>query len=153
MATVTRYLWIAVLALSLAALALGIVFIAESQSVKAQVTDYLRAEKVTLGIDSNAASHGDVVDSVKEAQVAQDTLREHRHNIAQTYSELLAGGRFDPTNTTQLTWAQAMNMENALGIARVSYGASDLALGTGVFMLVTGVAFAGTGLALRKKLS
>ena len=153
MATLTKRLWMLVIVLSLAALALGILFIAQSQSVKAQVNDYLRVEKVTLGIDPNAAANGDVIDNAAEAKKAQDTLREHRHNIAQTYSELLAGGRFDPTNTTQLTWAQGMNLENSLGLARVSYGASDLALGTGVFMLVTGIALAGTGLALRKRVS
>ena len=150
MATVTKYVWVLVLVVGLAALSAGIVFAVQSQHVRGQIDDYLRAEVITLGIDEDLVIRGDVVDSADEAEVAQDIIREHRHGIALTYAELLAGERFDPINPDHLVWAQGMNLENSLGIARVGYGVSDMALASGVIMIMTGIALAGTGIALRK---
>jgi len=91
---------------------------------------------------------GEVVDSADEAQVAGDVIREHRRSIAPTYEELLAGGRFDPSNPKHLSYAQALNMENYLYLAVLGFGVTTIVIGSGVFMIVTGFAIGTTGVVL-----
>ena len=148
MATVTKYLWIMVLALSVAAFALGIVFIVQGVTTSNWIGDAMQLEAVTIGIDESAIAEGDVVDTAEEAQRAGDIIREHRQGIALTYQDLLAGEHFDPTNPEQLSYAQALNMENYLYLAVLGFGVTQMLIGTGVFMLVTAIALGGTGLAL-----
>jgi hypothetical protein len=107
--------------------------------------DRMRVEKVTLSIDPN---HPDVltqVNNAAEAQAAADTIASHRRAIAPTYQDLLGGGKFDPTNPTDLTYAQAMNLENYLYMAVAAFGLVQVALASGVFMVITGVAIGITG--------
>jgi hypothetical protein len=79
---------------------------------------------------------------------AGDTIREHRRNIAPTYSDLLGEGRYDPTNPEQLTYAQAMNLENYLYLAVVAFGLTQAVMGRGVFMVITGLALGSAGVVL-----
>jgi len=153
MAAIRRRIWLVLLIFGVVALALGIVFIVQGVTKSNWLSDAMRQEAVTLGLDESAIAQGDVVDSAAEAQRAGDTIREHRRSIAPTYQDLLAGGRFNATNPVHLTYAQAMNMENYLYLAVLGFGVTQMLIGTGVFMLVTGVALAGTGLALRGRVS
>ena len=57
------------------------------------------------------------------------------------YSEVLGGGRFDPTKPEQLTYGQALNLENYLYLAVNSFGLVTVAIVAGVSMLLTGIAF------------
>ena len=70
--------------------------------------------------------------------------------IAPSYQELLnkGTGKFDPANPTDLTYAQAMNLENYLYMAVTAFGLIQVTLASGVFMVITGLALGGTGLAL-----
>jgi hypothetical protein len=61
----------------------------------------------------------------------------------------LAGGRYDPTNPAHLSYAQAINMENYLYLGVLAFGLTDVVLGSGVVMILTGVALGGIGVALR----
>ncbi|MBA7633967.1 hypothetical protein ES703_41538 [subsurface metagenome] len=153
MSTATKYLWIMVLALAVVAFALGTVFIVQGVEKSNWMKEAIRLEKVTIGIDESAAAKGDVVDSLNEAQHAGDTIREHRRAIAPTYEDLLAGERFDPTITEHLTYAQAMNLENYLYVAVLGFGVTQMLIGSGVFMLVMGIALGVIGLALRRRAS
>lgn len=153
MSTATKYLWIMVLALAVVAFALGTVFIVQGVDKSNWMKEAMRLEKVTVGIDESAAAQGDVVDSLNEAQHAGDTIREHRRGIAPTYEDLLAGERFDPTIPEHLTYAQAMNLENYLYVAVLGFGVTQMLIGSGVFMLVMGIALGVIGLALRKRAS
>ena len=81
-------------------------------------------------------------------QAAGDVVREHRHGISPTYGDLLAGGRFDPTNPTQLSYAQALNLENYLYLAVASFGVFTVVKGVGAFMIVTGLGLGITGYGL-----
>lgn len=149
-----RNLGVAVLLAGLVAVVLGGVFIGLGVSKDNQLKVALQVEQVTLGIESEV--EGEVIDSMSEAQVAGDTIREHRRGIASTYSDLLGGERFDPTQPVQLTYAQALNLENYLYLAVVAFGLTQAVIGSGVFMLLTGIALSGTGIALfqvNKKLS
>lgn len=152
MSTVTRYLWIMVLCLSVAAFALGVIFIVQGVTKADWMADAMRIEQVTLGLDETAVAEGELVDSAAEAQASGDILREHRRGIALTYNELLGGGRYNASNLEHLTYAQALNMENYVYLAVLGFGVTQMLIGIGVFMLVTAAALGGTGLVLRRRI-
>ena len=143
-----RYLAIIVLLLGLVGIVVGGVFIAQGVAKNNQLKEAMRVEHVTLGIEG-AGVEGEVIDSLAEAMVAGDTVREHRRGIAATYSDLLGEGRFDPTNPQQLTYAQALNLENYLYLAVVAFGLTTVTMASGGFMVVTGIALTVTGMVLR----
>jgi len=134
--------------LAVVTIVLGGVFIAQGVSKSAQLKEAMRLEQITLGIESGEVEVGEVIDSAKEAQIAGDTVREHRHEIAPTYGDLLGGEKYDATNPKQLTYAQALNLENYLYLAVMGFGLAQSVIASGVFMIVTGIAFIVTGLAL-----
>jgi hypothetical protein len=68
--------------------------------------------------------------------------------MAPTYQDLLAGGRFDPTNPKELIYAQAMNLENYLYLAVTAFGLTQVVMGSGAYMIVVGLAVFLVGLAL-----
>jgi len=148
MRRISRYLAIMVLLLGVVGVVVGVVFVAQAVEKSNWMSEAMRIERVTLGIDEAAVANGEVVDTIEEAQVAGDTIREHRRNIAATYDELLAGERFDPTNPKQLSYAQALNMENYLYLAVLGFGVTTVIIGTGAFMIITGLALGATGIVL-----
>ncbi len=75
-------------------------------------------------------------------------MRSHRHEIAPTYGDLLGGERYDPTDPQQLSYAQAMNIENYLYLATNSYGVTYLTMGVGAVLIVIGLALLGLALVL-----
>lgn len=143
----TQYLATGILLLGVVGLALGGAFIYQGISKHNQLEEAMRVEHVTLGIE-NGELEGQVIDSLKEAEAAGDIIREHRRSIAPTYSDLLGGGRFNPEDPEQLSYAQAMNLETYLYLAVVAFGVVEATTGSGVFMVVTGLALIGTSLVL-----
>lgn len=143
-----RGLAIMVLFLGLVAVVLGGVFIAQGVAKDNLLVTAMQNEKITLGIPTEKLAEGEVIDSAQEAEVAGDTVREHRHGIAPTYGDLLGDKQFDPTNSKQLTYAQALNLENYLYLAVLGFGITQVAIGSGAFMVVMGIALGGTGVAL-----
>ena len=91
---------------------------------------------------------GVIVDSASLAEAAADVVREHRRSIAPTYGDLLGGQNYNPTNTTQLSYAQAMNIENYLYLAVTAFGVFTVVKGAGAFMIVMGLALGTTGYTL-----
>ena len=148
--TLTRGLAMFVLFLGLVAVVVGGVFIGLGFAKNDLLTTAMQQEQITLGIPTEELAEGEFIDTAGEAQIAGDTVREHRHGIAPTYGDLLAGEKYDATNPTQLTYAQALNLENYLYLAVLGFGVTQLALGTGAFMIVTGIALAGTGVVLNR---
>lgn len=140
-----------VMIVAVAALVLGIVFVVQGTTKADWIRDAMRVEKVTLGIDAEAAAQGEVVDSASEAQQAADVIREHRRSIAPTYNELLAGGRYDPSNPDHLKYTQALNMENYLYMAVFALSFTDMVIVVGVFMILVGIALGAIWMALRRK--
>ncbi|MCJ7523354.1 MAG: hypothetical protein MUP21_14215 [Dehalococcoidia bacterium] len=149
---VKRYLPLSriVMILAVSALVIGTVFVVQGVTKAEWMKDAMRLEVVTVGIDENLAANGDVVDSGKEAQIAGDTIREHRRSIAPTYGDLLGEGRYDPTNPQHLSYAQALNMENYLYLAVLGFGVTDIVIAAGAFMIITGIALGATSLALSR---
>jgi hypothetical protein len=146
-------IWLAVIALAVVSFALGATFIAQGVTKAAWMSDAMRLEAVTLGLDEGEVASGNVIDTAAEAQSAGDTIREHRRGIAPTYNDLLEGGRFNASDTEQLTYAQALNMENYLYLAVLGFGVTQMAIGMGVFMLVVAIALGAIGILLRHRAS
>ena len=145
-----RRVAILVAVLGLVAFVLGGVFIGEGIAKNNLIVDRMRIEKVTLAVDPNNPSVTTQINNASDAQKAADTIAGHRRMIAPSYQDLLnqGNGKFDPTNPTDLTYAQAMNLENYLYMAVAAFGLIDVTLASGVFMVVTGLALGGAGLAL-----
>ena len=143
-----RGLAILVMFLGLVALVLGGVFIGEGFAKNKLIVDRMEVEKVSLALDPNVPGVYTQINNAADAQKAADTIASHRRAIAPTYQDLLAGGRFDPTNPTHLTYAQAMNLENYLYMAVTAFGLIQVTMANGAFMVITGLALGGTGLAL-----
>jgi len=120
-------------------LAMGIVFVQQGFAKEAFLVDAMQQEQITTGDVEG------IVDSAKAAQVAGDTVRGHRHGIAPTYGDLLEGEKFNPTVPKQLTYAQALNLENYLYLAVASFGIFTIAKVIGVFLIVMSVALGATG--------
>lgn len=139
-----------ILLLGLAAVVVGGVFIGLGFSKSGMLTDAMRQEQITLGIPSDNLAAGEVIDTAAEAELAGDTVREHRHSIAPTYGDLLGEGQFDPDNPQHLVYAQALNLENYLYLAVLGFGVTQIAIGAGAFMVLTGIAIGGIGWALHR---
>jgi hypothetical protein len=148
MKRISQYLAILVLILGVIGVVVGSVFIAQAVEKDNWMREAMRVEKVTLSLSDEQIAAGQVIDSLEEAQIAGDTIREHRRNIAPTYEDLLGGGRYDPTDPKQLSYAQALNMENYLYLAVLGFGVTTVILGTGAFMIITGFALGVTGIVL-----
>jgi len=82
-----------------------------------------------------------VVDNLSEAEAAALKLTADRQQIAPTYNALLAGKQFDPTNTTQLEYAQAMNLQTNIYTAVLAFGLAESIMADGAFMIAAGIAF------------
>jgi hypothetical protein len=136
-----KILAIVAITLGVAILAGGIASIALGRSNAGEVTSKLKQEKISLAVFQDNASQDQVISNAAQARKAIDTLIEHRRGIAPTYSDLLKGGHFDPTNTTQLTYAQAMNLQNSLTGAVLAFGLTSILTLYGALLIVAGVAF------------
>ena len=143
-----RKLAIVVLILGVVGIVFGGVFIFQGVTKSNELKEAMRIEHITLGIEAGGVEKGEVINTAKEAQVAGDTVREHRHGIAPTYGDLLGGNKFDATNPQQLTYAQALNLENYLYLAVLGFGVTQVVIASGAFMVITGLALGGTGVAL-----
>lgn len=141
---------IIVLLLGLVGLGVGGAFIGIGVAKNNQVATSLRAEKVTLGISAEDVAKGQVVDTMSEAQKAADTLTTHRRSIAPTYSDLLGGAKFDPSNLKQLSYAQGMNLQNYMYTAVLAFGLAQSIIANGAFMIATGLALVVAGFAIFK---
>jgi hypothetical protein len=143
-----RLLSIAISLLGLVAIVVGAVFLFEGVSKNNLIANRMEIEKVTLAVDPANPDQVTQINNSAEAQKAADLIAQHRRSIAPTYQELLGGGKFDPTNTKELTYAQAMNLENYLYLAVTAFGLVQVVLATGAFMIIVGIALGLIGIAL-----
>jgi len=142
MGRITRYLAIMVLLVGVVSMVLGIVFVQQGFAQEDFLITAMEQEQITIdGIDG-------IVDSADKALLAGNTVREHRRGIAPTYGDLLGGERYNPTDLKQLSYAQALNLENYLYLAVASLGIFTVVKATGAFMIIVGLALGGTGVVL-----
>jgi len=148
MGRIGRYLAVVVLVLGIIAFVMGAAFIYQGIAKQDLIRTQMQAEKVTYLLPGEEVEKDNVIDTAKEAQMVADTVKEHRHQIASTYNDLLAGGQYDPTNPKHLTYSQAINLENYLYLGVLAYGLTTVVLASGAFMIVTGFALGTTGMVL-----
>ena len=143
-----NFLGIIVMVLGIIGIGIGGAFFGIGLAKNQLIVDRMNVEKVSLAVDPNNPSVYTQINNATDAQKAADTIAKHRRGIAPTYQDLLAGGKFDSTNATHLTYAQAMNLENYLYMAVTAFGLIQVAEATGGFMILAGLALAVTGFAL-----
>jgi len=136
-------LGLVVIILGIIALAMGVVFVQQGFDKEAWLVRTMSSEQITMPDGSGA-----IVDSSALAEAAGDMVREHRHGIAPTYGDLLGDEHFNPADPAQLTYAQAMNIENYLYLAVTAFGVFIVVKAAGAFMIVMGLALGVTGYAL-----
>ena len=129
----------------------GAAFVGQGFAKQMYLVESMKQENIKLGDLGITGEDADkVIDNAKYAQMVADKVREDRHQIAPSYEALLGGKHFDPTDPKQLSYAQALNLENYLYLAVASFGIVDIALGTGAFMVITGIALILIGILLFK---
>jgi hypothetical protein len=143
-----RKLAMLVIVLAVAAIAIGVVFIVEGMAKNNLIVDRMNVEKVSIALDPNNPGQYTAINNSGDAQKAADTIASHRRAIAPTYQDLLAGGRFDPTNPQHLTYSQAMNLENYLYMAVTAFGLIQVTMASGAFMVIVGVTIGCIGVIL-----
>jgi hypothetical protein len=143
-----KFLGMLIFVAGIAAVAIGGVFIGQGIAKNNLITERMEIEQVSIALDPENPDVYTLVMDAEGAQAAADIIAEHRRSIAPTYQDLLAGGRFDSTNATQLLYAQAMNLENYLYLAVLAFGLIQATIANGVFMVITGLAVGGAGFAL-----
>jgi hypothetical protein len=136
--------------LGIVSIVVGAVFVTLAVQKDTWIVNAMKQEKVTLGLTQEQIASGEIIDNAKEAQAAADMIRGHRHTIAATYNDLTAasGGQYDPTNPKDLTYTQALNLENYLYMAVLSFGVIQEIIGTGVALIIIGIALVATGLVI-----
>ena len=153
MATQSKSIPVLLLLIGAIGIILGIAFITQGLLKKNFLQTAMRVETVTLGdVHAPNAPADALIDSGSTAKIAADTIREHRRKISPSYKDLLGGKHYDPTNPKQLTYAQALNMENYLYMSVLAFGLIDVVMGSGVFMILMGLAVGCIGIVfLRQK--
>jgi hypothetical protein len=135
-----RLLALIVVVIGVVCLGLGVFFLYEGISKNNFLETDLQQEKITLGLTQEQINAGQVVDTSDELQVAADKVKSDRKSIAPTYSDLLGGKHFDPVNPEDLTYAQAMNLENSLNLAILAFGVTQIAMGVGAGLVLVAIA-------------
>jgi hypothetical protein len=136
-------LGLVVIVIGVIALTVGIVFIQQGFAQESWLVSAMEQEQIAMPDGS-----GVIVNDSQLAQTAGDLVREHRRGISPTYGELLGGEHFDPTNPTQITYLQAMNIENYLYLAVTAFGVFTVVKAAGAFMILMGIGLGATGYAL-----
>lgn len=131
---------IIIMVLGVIGVVLGGVFLWQGVAKNNLITDRMKIEKVSLALDPNNPKQLTPITDSASAQAAADKIAADRRAISPTYQDLLAGGRFDPTNAKQLSYAQAMNLENYLYLAVTAFGLTQVVMGTGAYMIIVGLA-------------
>lgn len=139
---------IIVIILGVIAVVIGGVFLGLGFSKNQLLVNRMNVENVTIALDPNQPNVYNQINNAASAQLAADTIATHRREIAPTYQALLNGKQFDPTNPKELTYVQAMNLENYLYTAVLAFGLIDVTLAAGGFMIIVGLALLLLGFAV-----
>ncbi len=145
-----RLLAVAVMLGGLVSSVIGIVFIAQSVSVKALVTAGLADEGQTSQLPEEGEEgyfEGNVVDTAKEATAVAEYLLGHMHNTisedgTDRYNNLPRGSE------ERASYLDGLSLVTGLNLAVASFGVAQIALAAGIIMITTGLSLGGTGFAI-----
>lgn len=131
MAAVRKFGWVAAALVGIALIAVGIAFIAMGVDAKDQIRTAMIAEDVTTGEDASIPNA--LVVNAETARVQEATLTEHTLGRNGPYTSM---ERDDPNRASYIT---ALTMRNSLNLSIMGFGVSDLAIGTGIVVILLGV--------------
>ncbi len=134
-----RILLIVGIILSLAVFGGGVASVAVGQVNAADVKANLVSEQVPL----SGATDGTIISNSAQARLQAETIKGHREKMAPTYTQLLGGKKFDPTNPQQVSYVTAMDLENSLNLAVLAFGVTTVLKFNGVILMVVGIALLG----------
>jgi len=142
-----RLLAVAVMLGGLVSLVIGIVFIVQSVSVKAEITEGLAAEGQTSQLPEEGEKgyfEGNVVDTAGEAAAVAEYLTGHLHGEdgKTTYATTERG------SDERTTYLDGFSLVTGLNLAVMGFGVAQIALAAGVVMITTGLTLGGTGFAI-----
>ncbi|MEE9198560.1 MAG: hypothetical protein V3U26_02050 [Dehalococcoidia bacterium] len=134
MTIVRQYLWICAVVFGIVFLALGSVFVYQGLDTKAEIRAELLEEKVTTSDDAVefGAPAGVPVQDMSTAKAQANVIEMHSVERYGRYTEM---ERDDPNRDTYLN---GLTLRNALSIAAMGFGVSDLVIGTGAAILLIG---------------
>lgn len=142
-----------VIILAVISLVVGTVFVYMGFSKQSEVKAGLAVEKVAYNFTDDKTATPTPVESMTDLENMAKTLKSHRNFIAPSYGELTAKNKdhkFDPTNPSNLSYAQGMNLENSLRIALLAFGMTWVMIGIGAFIWLVGIALMLVSMALMK---
>lgn len=142
-----RLLAVAVMLGGVVSLVIGIVFIAQSVSVKAMITEGLAAEGQTSQLPAEGEEgyfEGNVVDTAEEAAAVAEYLLGHIHDLGEsggtsTYGNLERGSE------DRATYLDGFTLVMGLNLAVMGFGVAQIALASGVVMITTGLSLGAAG--------
>lgn len=134
-------LW--VILVGIISIAMGVFFIAQGFNKSDMITEAMASQNITY--NSAGGEIVGVIDNAYEAKVMSDVLASHR-SAQGSYTALK---KDDPKRQTILN---AMTMENALNLAQMGLGLTQVVEGTGAFMILIGLTMGALGVSgLRAK--
>ncbi len=142
-----RLLAVAVMLAGMVSLVIGIVFIVQSVSVKAMVTEGLAAEGQTSQLPEEGEEgyfEGNVVDTAEEAAAVAEYLLGHmRGEDGKTTYRTTERG-----SDERASYLDGFSLVTGLNLAVMGFGVVTIALAAGVVMITTGLALGGAGVGL-----
>lgn len=126
-----------VLLAGVVSLAMGAFFVAQGFVKSSMITQAMMSENISYG-----SAEGKIIgaiDTPEEALAMAMVLKEHRATSYGNYTQLK---RDDPGRQQILN---AMTMENALTLAQMGYGLTDVVKANGAFMVLIGLTLVATG--------
>ena len=145
-----RLLAVAVMLGGLVSLVIGIVFIVQSVSVKADITEGLAAEGQTSQLPEEGEKgyfEGNVVDTAEEAAAVAEYLTGHLHDIGDS-GGTTTYGNLERGSDDRATYLDGFSLVTGLNLAVMGFGVAQIALAAGVVMITTGLTLSGTGFAI-----
>ncbi len=139
-----RLLAVAVMLGGLVSLVIGIVFIVQSISVKALVTEGLATEGQTSQLPEEGEEgyfEGNVVDTAEEATAVADYLLGHMHGDDgnDRYNNLERG------SDERASYLDGFSLVTGLNLAVMGFGVAQIALAAGIVMITTGLSLGAAG--------
>jgi hypothetical protein len=148
MSGMVKKLGVIVMALGFIGLVIGLIFAYQGFSKQNEIVSKMVSENISMAAFGGKPT--EIIDNMDKAQIAGDTIRQHRHSIAPTYGELLGNSKYDPTNPVQVTYAQAINLENYLYLGVTALGLTEVVLGNSAFMVIASLGMIIIGFAFIK---
>ncbi|MDA0265132.1 MAG: hypothetical protein O3A93_13825 [Chloroflexi bacterium] len=134
MKTLKRHLWIGALAVGLLFMGIGAFFVISGLDAKGMITDELVAQDIYLDDDAVGfgGTPGDLVNDASTADIEAKIIALHTDGKYGIYSSL---ARDDPHRADII---KGLALRNSLNMAVMGYGIADLAIGTGLVIVLMG---------------